>query len=204
MVDLRLADVRHKQWYRRVASRRPHVFAPMQNELEPPEQPKPLSSGYYTGLYHLVSSELLLWHIMIHHGNHSELLSTRHFNDYDILWLIVWLAKVSPCVTTEAAEEKKNKLQVGVDELEWFYDEVPLEEFDIWNKEWGPACGFRSLETHDWFTVQGRDSSHMHTVEKYFSKGFLFKDSFPRVTWRHTKSHLTTGIYGNQRIYIYI
>ena len=91
MVDLRLADVRHKRWYRRVASRRPHRFAPMQNELEPPEQPKPLSSGYYTGLYHPVSSELLLWHIMIHHGNHSEPLSTYHFNDYTYYdWLCDW------------------------------------------------------------------------------------------------------------------
>ena len=44
--------------------------------------------------------------------------------------MIMWSAKVSQCFTPEAAEEKKKKQQVGVDEVEWFYDEVPFEEID--------------------------------------------------------------------------
>ena len=80
--------------------------------------------GYNTGLYDLVWFLLDCYHI-------SRPIVGTIGNPYQPTNLmIMWSAKVSQCFTPEAAEEKKKKLQVGVDEVEWFYDEVPFEEID--------------------------------------------------------------------------
>lgn len=59
--ESRKAMPRHKRWYRRVASRLPHGFAPlMQNDLEPPEQPKPLSTNQFDD--YVISQGFTMFH----------------------------------------------------------------------------------------------------------------------------------------------
>ena len=53
-------------------------------------------------------------------GNLYQPTNSIQFDEYAI----------SQGLTTEAAEKKEKKVQVGVDEVEWFYGGVSFEEFD--------------------------------------------------------------------------